>query len=46
MPPCWEVSEKDEDEADGGKDGGAEDEIGKRSPLENGSDGYGEHEEV
>ena len=45
-PPCWEVSEKGEDEADGGKDGGVEDEIGERSQPENGSDGYEEHEEV
>ena len=29
-----------------GKDGGVEDEVGKRSRLENGSDGHEEHQEV
>ena len=46
MLPCWEVSEKGEDEAGGEKDGGVEDEIGERTQPENGIDGYGEHEEV
>ena len=46
MSPCWEVLEKGEDEVGEEKDGGVEDETGKRNQLENGSGGCEEHGEV